>query len=260
MRAENGKLECVVSKEVPGFNCLEDLSGHAINKNIKSGKYYGLGEVMLVALLVNETDLKKGNVCLNDKNQFIKIDGDCCFSKLGGYYKDKNQNITASDIQNLPLIKDYHANHWLDWLKYGDNTDEHIILDREISALPHFRAEVNRAMLKALILPDKLMHDFVSSYAPTVKETNIHVSEIMKRCAQLKRAALKDDSFCEYMQTVDAEHDMKNFLRYLKEFKTTGKHHLEMNAGERLVREQFEELKKKIKNNSLKTQERKFQV
>lgn len=236
--------ETVVSKEVPGYRCWEKMDKAELNKKIKDGTYYGFGEVLVIAMLVNETDLKEGNLCLNDKNQVIKLDGDCCFAKLAGWdrYKDKTHDITADDIRELPYIVNYFSNHWLDLVVDSQKSATQIIIDKEMVTLKSFRAEVNRAILKTLILPDRLFLDFINHHTTTRTETYQFYNEVRERRDQMKRAALSNESFCEYMQTDESNKDLVSYLGYLDAFKMTGKTTLNMSLHEKEIFAQYDRL------------------
>ncbi|HSW71191.1 MAG TPA: hypothetical protein VLH77_04355 [Gammaproteobacteria bacterium] len=225
---EENQAEGVISKEVEGCRALPpegDFRDQAVritwNAALRSGDIRGLGEIMVIALLLNEIDLRTGNLLLNHLNQIIKIDGDWCFAKL----KEKilagsNFQITENEIASLPFPGNYAANNWIGIIFNGKNAVSP--WDPDLSTNPFIRAEVNYALLKVLILPNLLFVRFIQHYARA--ECIEIFNELMLRKSQLSKAALKNNDFHIYLN--DSEQVQKGllaYLEYLKTFKMTGK-------------------------------------
>lgn len=109
-----------------------------------------LGQVLVVAMFLQETDLKNGNIGLDDQSRVAKIDGDWCFSE--GRIKNK-YGLTPSAIASLPYPKDFHAFNWLDLVKEGIASPTSEIVNPELRHpelrnAPQFQAEVNQAIMK----------------------------------------------------------------------------------------------------------------
>lgn len=176
-----------------------------------------------IALLLNEVDLKNGNMAINDKNQIVKFDGDWCFAYLRDSWS--GCGITENELKMLPFLGNYNAWNWLG-IKNGGVLSGDPLLDKDISTNPQFRAEVNHALLKALVLPNHLIKTFVSTYIPDAKEAKTIYDEFIKRREQLFQAALKNQSFLNYLKTDKPEKQLAEYANHLKGFKTTKKNYL----------------------------------
>jgi len=192
----------VASKHIPGYTRLpNDLTSNVNikrewNAKLKNGTYTGLGELTTISLLLNEVDLKNGNIALNDKNQLIKFDGDWCFARLRAW---SGNNITEHEIDMLPFPGNYKPYNWLGIV--AENVRRpHPLLDSDISTNPRFRAEVNHALLKALILPEALIKNFIAAYIEDATEATTLYNEFTDRRNQLAAAAFKNNSFLAYLK------------------------------------------------------------
>jgi hypothetical protein len=65
------------------------------------GRFTGLGQVVVTAIFLNETDLKQGNMGVDEQQRIIKIDSDHCFAQLS--HHPKINTITAEVIATLPI-------------------------------------------------------------------------------------------------------------------------------------------------------------
>lgn len=232
---------CVISKEVPGYHDLYKIPQEILKKNIHTGVYTGIGEIVVMALVVNEIDLKWPNLCLNNKNQILKLDGDRCFVRLDSFFaKEANYDITSDEIAALPSINKYSAYHWMDMVA-DEKRRKSEIFDKDFDQSPQFRDEVNRTILKVCVLPENLLKEFVSHYLPDdEKNKKLLTEELIARCQQLKNAALQNDAFKKYVTSVLAKRELVKFIEHLKAFKTIGKAGLTINDGVDL---QFAELR-----------------
>ena len=218
----------ILSEAVPGFRSLPENEPN----NFSNGKYKGLGQVLVSAVFLQETDLKNGNLGLNNANQVIKIDGDNCFSEVTErYFKNaaaplhRHYNITPRTIASLPYPKDFHVFNWLDMVNmrgYYRNspTLQGRIVNQALSEAPQFRAEVNQALLKISLLPDKFIEKFVSSYVSLNKMKLIRL--ILSRREELKRSALQNLSFKQYLDTQDAKNDAQQLEEQIELFQLNG--------------------------------------
>jgi len=248
-------IHYIMSKHVPGYRALDTVNKDELREGIKNGMFTGLGDVLVIALLLNEIDLKFGNLCLNEHNQIIKIDGDRCFARINGF-KNKNYYITEADIVSLPFIYDYFAYNWLDLIlhepvglhKQKAIRSEPRSIDVEISSHPRFRAEVNRALLKVILLPDDLIGDFIASYADLDSDIAEIYEEVLDRKSQLFKAAVYNQSFRRYLSSMEAVKLAHDYAEYLKKFKTTGKHTLPMDKYEKEIIHNYLDLRARLVN------------
>jgi hypothetical protein len=236
---EKNDIHYVISKEVPGYIPAESLSKEAIREGLKGGIFTGLGDILVIALLLNEVDLKLGNLGLNENGQFIKIDGDRCFAHINGF-NHRDYDITAADIEALPYINDYFAFNWLDLIqyKYISAKKQKAVrtkpesIDASISSSRAFRAEINRAIFKVILLPDEFFKEFIASYAAIESDIEILHREIVERKTQLFDAAMRHQSFREFIVGPDSSKLLREYINDLKRFRTTGKHSLSIEKYE----------------------------
>lgn len=258
--------ESTISKEVPGFISLNDLingvNGNQkinVKQKIKEGQYYGLGEVLVLSLLMNEYDLNSQNIGVNNLGQIIKIDGGYCFKELdegkkeGEFYK--KMPITTQDLQLLPFIQDYPAYNWLDIIKHLNREISNTV-DSKLSDNPLFREEVNKALLRVVVTPPSLLKKFTFDCVPAClreekdakyhNQTNHCSEEVCDRQSQMIDAALNLDSFKEYLLNDAAHKEYGTWSAHLKEFKTLGKRGLDFHLYEDEMLERFNSIQNSV--------------
>lgn len=224
----------VISKQVPWFHPLSSYSQDWLIEKIKLGKIVGLGEILVISLLVNEVDLKLDNLGLS-VNRIIKIDGGCCLQQIQSDVDKLDCLVDEIDLQALPRVVNYKAYNWLDQHECAVETDKE---NRETNILyenmePNFsaamaesklvRAEINKALFKVSMMPSDVLEAFVSQYADDKRHAKLIYDELVKRKNMLRDAAHKNASFCAYAASPQAEKDLAEYMRYLREFKTTSK-------------------------------------
>ncbi len=203
----------VLSEEIPGYKNLP--SGHAAG--FGDGTYTGLGQAMVVALLLQEIDFKNGNVGLDDHNRVIKIDGDWCFAPLNGW---KNSlSITPDVLEQLPSIHspDFIPHNWLDYYYEGiAQAHPGQIVAPSLRDNPQFRTEVNEALFNICLLPDSFIEEFVAAYIDT--DPQLFVRLIKERRDQLYASALQNQSFIEYKKLASQSGASSFFIKHLWTF------------------------------------------
>ena len=244
----------VLSKEILGFTPFKDIDIHCLKECLLNGIYYGLGAVLLISLLLAESDLHEGNIGINAEGQVVKIDGGLCFSHR--WYDSRNYHITEKDLQTLPLITDYEAHNWLgDALKnYGHECS----IDVEI------RHEINAAILRALVLPAKMIKKCALDCVPSSlgimedpEQTDVKglieqlYADLLIRRLELKKVALKNKSFTTYLLSDEAKIDLVYYLDYLKNYKTVNKRGLAVEDFEKHIFNNFNTMQVKISNESV---------
>lgn len=211
----------VLSKRVPGFTRLSELNLDEVNKRIISGEFTGLGNMLVMSLFMNETDLKLGNICIDELGRIIKYDGDWCFAKLR--VSGENYDITPEVIKRLPYNTTYEAFNWLDLVSKKRKNDEPRLIDISMMRLPALRREINQTILQILLLPETLFRRMIQYYTADIMVTESLFKFLMQRREQLKSAAMQDPSFKEYLKSREADTAMEAFLQELSEFTMTGK-------------------------------------
>jgi hypothetical protein len=242
----------VLSEEIPGTRPFESESD--IKNKLVTGSVFGLGAMLIVNLIMHETDAKPGNILIRPDGKVVKIDGDWCLSALRDPLKFKTgSEITARDIASLPIVSDYKAHHWLDvttggklYAAYPQEKFEFTLFDKDFSQNVAFRKEANETALKILIMPPEMIVKFFSSYTNDQKEVGIVSNEIINRVAQLRTAMLQNKSFLSFLDSKAAVDAYVKAHEEITEFKTTKKNVLlTKDPKEAMVlMQQFSNLKK----------------
>jgi hypothetical protein len=245
----------VLSEEIPGTRPMEGEPG--LREKLKSGAVRGLGTALTVGKVMNETDAKLGNMLIRPDGSLVKIDGDWCVSALRDplVFK-KGSEITAKDMERLPLIQDYRAYNWLD-VKMGGVLNEKYALEPNHPSLlfesdfPQnvgFRREVNEAALKMLILPKEMVIKFFSSYTNDQTEINLMSKEILGRLEQFRTAMLQNKDFLKFMDSKEATESYVKAHEELLQFKTTKKNSLLTKDPKdaMVMMQQFSNLKRQV--------------
>jgi hypothetical protein len=210
----------VLSEEARGYRPLPE--GESVH--FGDGTYTGLGQAVVCAMLLQEIDLKNGNIGLDERGRVIKIDGDWCFAPLQSSEFDSEEHpytITSEGIESLPFPNGFYAFNWLDAIHEGTFKPESQLMAPELSKAPLFRKEVNEAILMLCLLPDELIEHFVKSYAPT--ETQEKLAALMKeRLQQLRVSAAQTPSFIDYLTTKEAIEAKEKIIAQVSEFKIDG--------------------------------------
>lgn len=212
----------ILSEEVPGYR---DLPTHQ-QAQFATGTYTGLGQVMLTAVVVQEIDLKNGNVGLNKRNQVIKIDGDWTFVSIKDprSYAHQPKRITPELLNSLPFPVGFYAYNWLDIKQQDISYAQSKIVDANLANAPHFRNEMNQAMLKILLLPDSYLRSFVDAYMPYGASADRFYDYLSNRREELKLSAMQNESFRSYLAREAAKNDARDHLIHMKGFVANGTH------------------------------------
>ena len=233
----------VASKGVKFFCSLDAIKLNQAKEGLAHGMYKGLGHVLLVAMLVNEIDLKSAHLLLDINNKLVKIDGDRCFARLEDYPQCRgfDFSITSADIDALPRLQTYHPYNWLDAVETGDYKLFPNVARGELAVNSKFREEVNQAILRALILPKAIIKEFIRYYYSDERfksEADTLENEMLSRIDQLRHAAFENASFMTYLHSEQAKIEVDNYLNYAENFTMVGKEKLGIaqNRGEILLR------------------------
>lgn len=234
----------VISKEVPGYRPLSDCSSKELIEKVNSGEYVGIGEILVIALLVDEYDLKFGNMCLDENNKIVKLDGDLAFSTLQA--EEETEIVTEEDISHLPCLRNHKAGNWLDYYQVHTQGDDEYIQKNEDAPVANayaksevVRDEINRALMKVLLMPQNVIKEFIESYVDHSMEKKFLIDEVMKRKRMISHAALKNESFRNYLVTSEASQQLDGFIEHISAFKTTGKNELQISADGLYMRTQL---------------------
>lgn len=211
----------VVSREVPGFQPLEKMDPHVLNQRLKDGTYKGLGEVMVMALWLNEADLKLGNMGVDKDGKVVKLDGGWCLAQLRS--PQRKMTITETTLRHLPANLDINPYNWLDRINMDRTGKTPIVANVSMSFNPQFRQEVNEAIMRILLCPDNSLREFAHYYAHESVQADKIINLLEERKVQLHQAACQNVSFCQFMQTEQAEKLAESFVRQSSDFILTGK-------------------------------------
>lgn len=221
----------VLSQGVPGYRPIDNMNDDAFHHAIRCQLITGLGEVLIMAMMTGENDLRLANLCLNYCNQIIKIDGDHAYEAIwhGG--------ITADDFKTLPFIKDYPTQRWLCLLplEYVRHANDQCYL--ELSQHEGLRREINRATLKVLLLPIPLIRQFINCYARSKRTRTAYLTMWEQNKLSLRNAAWQDERFVRYVR--EARQEMMVYINYLESFKTMRKYYLSMREYKTMMLDQL---------------------
>lgn len=225
----------VLSKEVPGYRSLQSHQPADLVLKLSRGQYFGLGEVLAVAMFVDESDLKLANMCLNKDGRIIKLDGDRCYANLLRV-KEHHSKVTADDLANPFKPKVYSPSNWLEYLAH---------FEARIKPSPTFMHEYNMALMKICLLPESLIKAFVLHYSLKEEDGLLLALESINRKNMLLFAALKQPSFRDYVLSEQAQVDANDFIDSLNGFHPRGKKRIVDDLVDNLIKENISGLKKK---------------
>ncbi|CEG57346.1 hypothetical protein [Legionella fallonii] len=209
----------ILSEEVLGYRKLPITQ----QKEFTKGTYLGLGQISFLAAFLQEIDLKNSNICLNNKNRVVKIDGDWCFASIRApNYSSKPKALTAQLLKGLPYLNQFYAFNWLDIIEEESFEGDGHIVEPALSHAPHFRNEVNQAILKTLLLPNNYIKSFVDAFIPVGSYADRFITFLQKRSEELKVIALQDASFQNYLLSQAAKDDIRTHLIHMKGFLANG--------------------------------------
>jgi len=211
----------ILSEEVPGY---QPLPRGAPKLFYDRFGYTGLGQVLVCAMYLQETDLKNGNIGINSNYQVIKIDGDWCFSSLSKIFRDKPFKITPNTITALPYPEDFHAYHWLDVVLSGIEQVQSSLVEPAMIVAPLFRKSVNEAILRICLIPSGFITRFVDAHIPVRFAAFCYISLLNTRRNELSESILENASFQSYLYTTEATSVAKEMVDQMKSFQTNGQH------------------------------------
>lgn len=165
-----------VASQKKEFINFDSEKSRNIVKN--SGQTY-LARVNVEVLHFAEGDFKTHNGGLNQQNQTLKIDHDFSFSTLqkarerSELSDDDLQNnfkITTTDLNSLPFVKDYKPFNYFDMITEGKSASSKLF-PRTLSSEQEFVREKYQQLLKAIIMPEKIIRDVIDNSLIKVKES-----------------------------------------------------------------------------------------
>ncbi|HRD71353.1 MAG TPA: hypothetical protein PK657_14565 [Legionella sp.] len=189
--------------------------------NFANNTFTGLGQALVVSMFLEEIDLKNGNIGINKNGQVVKIDGEWCFAE---FFNKETYELTPENIANLPYPINYssgfYAYNWLDLINQNVFNPTSFIVNPSLSTAPQFRNEVNQALLKICIIPDRFIDRFVDTY--TCIQNTRYKEFFKRRRTQLQISALQNPSFWAYLTTEGAIQAAEQMIDHMKNFATTG--------------------------------------
>jgi hypothetical protein len=221
-----GDKKGVISKEIPNSITFREFIAKKINLDdyLERG-CPGLGEILVNCLVTNEGDLHTKNILYaNDLKTVVKLDGDQTFSRGGTSMLRRKHIITTEDIASLPYVKDFLPANWLDQYKRNANGATPGKKFQGVTNNIAFRHEVNRTILRHLILPFEFIRRFVADYIDDANQADKISNQIRNRISNLRHAALGNDSFKKYVVSTQASEELSLYIQEnLKTFVTMGK-------------------------------------
>jgi len=251
----------VMSKAVPGFISLRQFSQAEIVLHIKSGKWHGMGEIILLSFFLDDNDVRLDNVCVNNEGRILRIDGDCALDMLEVGYRfshhlhkeilyfltlaplEKIAAIHAADIQQLPRRS--NNERWLLDNKFKRDAEGNIskeaYLGEQLASISVIQTEMDKAILKLLLLPKSLVSRFLKYYVP-VEELKLIDKVFDIRLTTLASAVASRTSFFAYVASESAKNDMENFILQLQAFKPYSDYKLLQEVDVSYIRKKFDVL------------------
>jgi ankyrin repeat protein len=188
------------SVQIPNFTALTSY-----DPNVNSG----LGSLSVGCLLVNERDFKLGNLGIDLTGVCKKIDGDWCCAEIRLAKTNapiKPFIITDAGLHLLPLVdpKEQPVCNWGDSITHGEPTKTPpTVMSAALVFNKKVRAEINHTLLKILLLPDKLLREFVDQFI-TDDDRAIKCADLfIKNRTQLKNAAMMNKNFIQFLSGLD---------------------------------------------------------
>lgn len=216
--AKNKELNsfCILSEKINNFKPLPEYKQNRFYQGI----YAGLGQVLITAIFLHEVDLNSYNIGIDSTNKVYKIDGDWTLAALSTpfLFKGITTEITEQLIENLPFVNNYFVYNWLDIVKKKKNYSASNIVDANLSSSPLFRAEINEAILKILLLPTGYMQYFIATYMSENLVNDI-LFAFKERQQELLNVVLSNDSFIDYLNRGLASSIKTSYLAQIKNFK-----------------------------------------
>lgn len=207
----------VLSEAIPGYKPLPEGK----KRQFTRGEYPGLGQVLLCSAMLEEIDLKQGNIGLNADDRVVKIDGDWCFASLAD--KMPRGYITRALIDDLPLPTGMKPYHWLDIIRKSKDMKKSQLVDwTGLAHASHFRSEINEAILRFLLVPDHYWKALVDAIMPSSILSDDYLLFLSERCAELRDCALQNPSFQAYLASTEAENEAAALLVHMKTFVVNG--------------------------------------
>jgi hypothetical protein len=239
---ESGKEYYVISREIVNFRPFTMFDADELNSMIISGKYRGLGEILVLSLFVNEVDLSLHNLGVDETGHIVKVDGGCCFANLSPTIRGgKKYEISKNDLNTLPFLSNYEPYNWLD-IFVNEAKYRSKIIAKELPLNEEFRHEINNTVLKILLLSSAMFQTFVRAYDDDLDITSRFVRELWTRKDQLRERALSNQSFQTYLNSNLANETLAISTKQVCQFKPAKKEILFHHVHE-LFNHRFEEIR-----------------
>lgn len=224
----------VASKGVRGFlpfktyNLTHNNSYQSLIAKLLSGEVYGLGQVLVTALWVNEIDGHENNYGLDEAGRVVKIDGDYCFARLIPEMAPVlgKALITTRDLKTLPFIQDYVTNNWLDIIFHHQWVPGMELSSQALQHSPKIRQEVLEGILHIISLPDDFLDHMTRAYIDNPQEIQLLSQELKDRRKMLTDAAFGMPEFVAYVKSSAAEQCIQRQQEALKNFRVRSTLHL----------------------------------
>lgn len=233
----------IASKKLTDYQSLAQISSNEIYTALHTNKWHGMGASSVLALVLNNQDVKWGNLGLTSKNVVVNIDGNWCLADLLDSSFSKF-NISENDIRELPNLGTHKAFNWLDQYKEGRPGKKFT----KFPCTPECRYEINFTIFDIIILPDEFFHAFARYYASSEENAKIIANEMISNISQLREAALQNEAFKTYLSNLQPSQELFPYINHLKTFKMTGKNQISdlVPDLQTKIESRYNELKKRI--------------
>lgn len=252
---KDGSRYHVLSRDVELTSLYELMEAEGVDQvidKINAGIYKNFGGSVVVSVKANDADSHTGNIGINAKNEFVRIDGDWCNARLRYGESVFKFNITSQVIQSLPMLStsDFFPYHWFDQVNEGETA-----LAKDISFINKISSEtvtldMNKQILTCMLLPAEYMKKIMLANVVDQDEGFLQLEEHIKSKLQLIKSACTTKSFQDFMNK-DAEKTLEEYIGSLQKYVMNNGLQLdEANAIADKVRAEFSDISKLVNSSS----------
>lgn len=249
----------ILSKAVSNFRSFGSMNSLMLIYRVLFGEITGLGEISTMLLHLCEEDAKlDGNIGADVNNEAVKLDGHETQLARRDFEFAQRHPLTMSDISNLPRPPAYVNSNWLNNNSDGPYSSLWFLM----SFNARFHLEVNRTLLKLIVLPDIFIEQLIHNNSTRSDYIKIAIiAQFIERKKILKEQALQIPSFISFIADDNHQTELEKFAANLKEFTLPGSVKLMSLCGdfEQTMTDEFTDLqdycinaKKEIFNNRVK--------
>ncbi len=198
-----------------------------IKHKLKDGTYKQLGNIAVMTMFLQDTDLKLGHLYVDGQDNIGRYDFDKAFASIREGKNNNSENkfmFTDGVLRNLPYSSEYGADNWLDEKTplRTRNDDQMLLLDHELIDNPLIRREINEQLLKILLMPESVLREVIGLHNLGMMEELKVESFFQAQHQQFKNAALNNPEFRAFLASENAMALCAKFAGEIREYKPAG--------------------------------------